>query len=42
MASIIERERRVLSIEFGIRVGFFEEYFNYSMAKKELEKAKFG
>jgi hypothetical protein len=42
MASIMERERRVLSMEFGIRIGFFGEYFNHSMAKKELEKAEFG
>jgi hypothetical protein len=37
----MERERRVLSIEFGIRVSFFGEYFSHSMTKKELEKAEF-
>ena len=39
MAGFVERERKVLKLKFGVRVGFFGEDFHHRITKKELEKA---
>jgi hypothetical protein len=34
VAGILERERRVLKMRFGVEISFFTEYFYHEIAEK--------